>query len=110
MAAGNYLREVVVPTVRELDASGSAKFYLPTLENGTNRYMSQSITLSGNNLQKITRSGIDQVKITASFPNANLGYDSTFFKFDHLTETKTLTAGSTVEIYVGDVTVVIGQV
>jgi hypothetical protein len=92
------------------------KFYLPDLENGTNLYRSQSITLTGNGITKVTRSGVDEVKISVSFPKASLGFDSSFFNFNSAsitlnnTSTPKLPLNSVVEFYVGKVVVVIGQV
>jgi hypothetical protein len=110
MSDGSYLRVVVVPTIRALSSANYSKFYLPTLDNGTHLYRSQSITLSGNGIERFTKSGVDQVRINATFPKAALGFDADFFQFDHLSETETLPADSVVGFYVGEVTVTIGQV
>jgi hypothetical protein len=121
MNDGSYNRIVLVPTIRLLNLTiGSRsylKFYSPALENGTNLYRSQSVTLTGNGISKISRSGIDQVNITVSFPKAaSLGFDSFFFNFKsttitlNSTSTPALTSNSVVEFYVGDVIVTIGQV
>ncbi len=64
-----YNRIALVPTMRVLTSTiyGSTnyfKFYLPDLENGTNLYRSQSITLTGNGISKVTQSGVDQVIIS----------------------------------------------
>jgi hypothetical protein len=118
MNEGNYTRIVVVPSIRMLNStidsqSGTptnyTKFYLPTLEKGNHRYMSQSITMTGSNIIKIVKSGVRQVRITVTFPNVGLGFDSSFFKFDHLSETITLD-DSVVEFYVGKVIVTLGKV
>jgi hypothetical protein len=55
------------------------------------------------------KSGVDQVRITVTFPDAGIGFDSDFFNFDHLSETITLD-DSVVEFYVGKVIVTLGQV
>ncbi len=119
MNEGNYTRIAVVSSIRMLSSSISGgqqaptyyyKFYLPTLERGASPYLSQSVTMTGSNLTKIVRSGVDQVRITVSFPNAGLGFDSSFFNFDHLTETQTLPQNSVVEFYLGKVIVSLGQV
>lgn len=125
MTGGSYNRIALIPTMRLLNSTitssgGSTnyfKFYLPDLENGTNLYRSQSITLTGNGISKITRSGVDQVVISVSFPKAaSLGFDSSFFKFKSNTitlnsaSTPKLPSGSVVEFYVGKVVVTIGQV
>jgi hypothetical protein len=120
MKEGNYTRVVVVPSVRMLtstmsDVHGPSstnyyKFYLPTLGAGNHLYLSQSITLTGNDITKIARSGVDKVRITVTFPNADLGFDNAFFNFDHLSETITLSPDSVVEFYVGKVVVTLGKV
>jgi len=129
MAEGNYTRIVVVPSIRMLNstiagqqgATDYFKFYLPTLEPGTHRYLSQSITLTGDSITKIVKSGISQVRINVTFPNgkplSTQGFDYDFFNFDHTisslnmaSETVSLPANSVVEFYVGKVIVTLGQV
>jgi hypothetical protein len=119
MVEGNYTRIVAVPSIRMLtstiegpegDPTNYTKFYLPTLEPGTHLYRSQSITMTGNDITKIVKSGVNQVRITVTFPNDGSGFDSNFFNFDHISETKTLSPGSVVEFYVGRVIVTLGQV
>jgi hypothetical protein len=119
MDEGNYTRIVVVPSIRMLNSTIAGpegptsteyfKFYLPTLEPGNHLYRSQSITMTGNDIIKIVKSGVDQVRITVTFPDAGIGFDSDFFNFDHLSETITLD-DSVVEFYVGKVIVTLGQV
>jgi hypothetical protein len=119
MNEGNYTRIAVVSSIRMLNSSISGgqqattnyfKFYLPTLETGVSPYLSQSVTMTGSNLTKIVRNGVDQVRISVTFPNAGLGFDPSFFNFDHLTETQTLPQNSVVEFYLGKVIVSLGQV
>jgi FlaG/FlaF family flagellin (archaellin) len=125
MSDGSYNRIALVPTMRVLTSTitsttGSTnyfKFYLPNLENGTNLYRSQSVTLTGGGISKNTQNNVDQVIITVSFPQAaSLGFDSSFFNFKSTTitfnsaSTPKLTPGSVVEFYVGKVVVTIGQV
>jgi len=119
MNDGSYTRIAVIPSIRMLNSTISgplgtstnyAKFYLPVLEQGNHRYLSQSITMTGNDIIKIVGSGVDTVRINVTFPNAASGFESTFFNFDHISETKTLSSGSVVEFYVGKVIVTIGQV
>ena len=121
MTDGSYTRIALVPTMRVLASTQTStnhfKFYLPNLENGTNLYRSQSITLTGNGITKITRNGVDQVSISVSFPKAaSLGFDSSFFNFNTTTitlnasSTPKLPANSVVEFYIGKVVVAIGQV
>jgi len=121
MNDGSYLRTVLVPTMRMLTSTISStnyyKFYFPTLASGENLYRSQSVTLSGDGITRITRSDVDQVTITVSFPKAaSMGFDSSFFNFKsntitlNSTSTPRLTANSVVEFYIGKVVVSIGQV
>jgi hypothetical protein len=119
MNDGSYTRIVVVPSIRMLNSTitgpegptstNYTKFYLPTLEPGNHLYRSQSITLSGNDITKVVRSGVNKVRITVTFPTDALGFGSDFFNFDHLTETVTLD-NSVVEFYIGKVIVTLGQV
>jgi FlaG/FlaF family flagellin (archaellin) len=121
MKDGTYSRIALVPNMRVLTSTVTStnyfKFYLPDLENGTNLYRSQSITLTGNGITKVTRSGVDQVSISVSFPKAaSLGFDSSFFNFNstsitlNASSTPKLPSNSVVEFYVGKVVVAIGQV
>ena len=122
MNEGNYTRIVVVPTIRMLNSTIAGaqqsttnyfKFYLPTLEAGSNPYLSQSITMTGNDITKVTRSGVNQVRINVTFPNGgsgSSGFGSDFFHFDHISETTILPANSVVEFYVGKVIVSLGKV
>jgi hypothetical protein len=119
MNNGSYTRIVVVPTLRVLNSNITGtqqiptsyfKFYLPVLENGTNPYRSQSLTLTGDGITKMTWSKVDKVVISVSFPQAASGFDSSFFNFKQISETMTLPQGSVVELYMGKVLVTIGQV
>jgi hypothetical protein len=118
MHDGSYIRIAVVPTIRMLESNIKTsqqtstnyfKFYLPTLETGARLYGSQSITMTGNGITKVTRSGVDQVIINVAFPNAtSLGFDSSFFNFENISELKQLPSGSVVEFYIGKVQVTFG--
>ena len=118
MSDGTCSRIVAVPTIRELNSSitgttqttGYYKFYLPLLLNGTNHFKSQSITLTGSGITKFSCSNVDQVRVTVDFPKQSAGFDSSFFKFNSLTQTMTLPPNSVVEFYVSNVIVAIGQV
>jgi hypothetical protein len=120
MIDGTYNRIVLTPNMRVLTSTVTStnyfKFYLPDLENGTNLYRSQSITLTGNGITKVTRSGVDEVRISVSFPKTSLGFDSSFFNFNstsitlNASSTPKLPSNSVVEFYVGKVVVAIGQV
>jgi len=121
MSDGSYTRITLVPTMRVLTSTVMStnyfKFFLPDLENGTNLYRSQSVTLTGNGISKVTRSGVDQVSISVSFPKGtSLGFDSSFFNFKSTTitlnntSTPRIATNSVVEFYIGKVIVAIGQV
>ena len=125
MSDGSFTRIALIPTMRVLTSTITSttgttnyfKFYLPDLENGTNLYRSQSITLTGDGISKVTAIGVDQVSISVSFPKAaSLGFDSSFFNFKsntvtlNSTSTPQMTPNSVVEFYVGKVVVAIGQV
>jgi hypothetical protein len=120
MSDGNYTRIVVVPTIRMLNSTivgpqqGTTnyfKFYLPALVTGSSPHLSQSVTMSGEDITKFTESGVSQVRINVTFPNAgSLGFDSDFFHFDHISETVPLPAGSVTEFYIGKVVVSLGKV
>ena len=120
MIEGNYTRIVVVPSIRMLNstiagpqgptATNYTKFYLPSLmPAATHPHRSQSITMAGTDITKIVRSDVNKVRITVTFPDEGIGFDSGFFNFDHLSETITLD-NSVVEFYVGKVLVSLGQV
>jgi FlaG/FlaF family flagellin (archaellin) len=124
MTDGTYSRIVLAPNMRVLTSTVTSqntsmnyfKFYLPDLENGTNLYRSQSITLTGNGITKVTRSNVDQVIISVSFPKSVAGFNSSFFNFNsnsitlNDSSTPKLPYNSVVEFYVGKVVVAIGQV
>lgn len=112
MADGSYTRVVVAPSIRMLSSTvgetSYVKFFLPSLNEGTNKYLSQSITLIGNDIAKTARSGVNKVRINVTFPYASQGYDSTFFKFKSTSEIVDVPVDSVVEFYVGKVIVSLG--
>jgi hypothetical protein len=123
MTDGSYNRVVVVPTLRVLNSTVTGtqntsyfKFYLPVLENGTSPYRSQSLTLSGDGITKMSWSSVDKIVISASFPKAASGFNSSFFNFQSNTVTldstsnPKLPSNSVVELYMGKVMVTIGLV
>jgi ribosomal protein S19 len=119
MKDGSYARIVAVPTVRVLNSTlitggNYYKFYLPSLVSGSNPHLSQSLTLTGSSLTKVTPStSITQVRINATAlaaPSTPPGFNSAFFNFDHTTETLSVPSGSLVEFYSGTVSVSIGMV
>ena len=111
MAAGDYLRIAVVPTVRVLDsAAGTAsKIYVPSLISGTRDYSLSSITMTGNGINKAVEKDVTQIRVTVAFPKADLGFDASFFNFHSLSETKILAKSSLAELYVGELQVTIGN-
>jgi len=118
MSDGNFLRVTVVPSIRMLDtivgSQSYVEFYLPLLQNGTNLGLSQSVTLTGQSVTQYVQSGVTQVRFNATFPLASEGFDLGFFPFkntlenDQYTVTVNLPANSTVELYVGGVSVSLG--
>jgi hypothetical protein len=112
MAAGNFTRVVVAPSIRELNSTiGSrsyVKFYLPLLTAGANPHLSQSITLIGKNVMQYIRSDVQQVRFKVDFPKADQGFDSGFFPFEYYEEIVDLPPNTVVEFYVGEVTVSLG--
>ncbi|MGD6808086.1 MAG: archaellin/type IV pilin N-terminal domain-containing protein [Candidatus Bathyarchaeia archaeon] len=129
MSDGSFVRIVAVPTLRMLQSNiGSTnyyKFYLPVLNNGQNLYLSQSVTMTGNNITKVVNDGISAVRLNVTFPNSGLGFNSDFFNFDSddqindglLSKTIQLDkldsksdSTSVVEFYMGNVVVAVGKV
>ena len=122
MKDGTYARVIAIPTIRALNSTlnmgGSYyKFYLPSLVNGSNPYLSQSVTLTGTSLTRVMPSDtVTQVRINATAlaaPSNPPGFNSAFFNFDHSSETIRITngsSGSLIEFYTGTVSVSIGLV
>ncbi len=119
MSDGSYVRIGIIPSIRMLSSTISGplgtstsytKLYLPVLDQGNHRYLSQSITMTGNDVIKIVGSEIDRVRISVTFPNAASGFNDAFFNFEHVIETKMLPADSIVELYLGNVIVTLGLV
>jgi hypothetical protein len=130
MADGSYARIVTVTVVRLLNskiAGGTqsyCKFYLPTLISGLSPHLSQSITLTGTSLTRITPNGVvTSFRINATSLASYLNppsFDLSFFNFDHIvgnatnvansfaTETVSMPTGSLVEIYTSKVAVSMG--
>ncbi len=110
MSGGNYLRIVVVPTIRmmttKVGSENYAEFYLPLLTNGASPCLSKSVTLICQNVNQCMQSSVSEVKITASFPKALEGFDSTFFPFP--TTSVTVPLDATVQLYIGQVSVSVG--
>jgi len=118
MNDGNFARVAVVPSIRMLNtivgSQSYVEFYLPLLQKGTNLGLSQSVTLTGQSVTQYMQSGVTQVRFTATFPKASEGFDSGFFPFkntfanNQYTVTVNLPVPSTIELYVGDVSVSLG--
>ncbi len=118
MAAGNFTRVVVVPSIRMLQSKigtqNYVKFYLPMLEDGTNLWLSQSITLTSKNVTQYVLSSVNQVRFKIEFPKEAEGFDSSFFPFQNTLQfgyysiTVELPPNSVVEMYAGAVSVSMG--
>jgi hypothetical protein len=118
MADGSYTRVVVAPSIRMLSSTVGGttyvKFFLPFLDEGTNKYLSQSISLTGNDVKKVTIRDVTQVRITVAFPSASQGFTQDFFNFEkqvitlNSASSPILPANSVVELYVGTVSVSLG--
>jgi hypothetical protein len=116
MNDGNYIRIVVAPSIRMLNSTittgGTTKnyynFYLPILDSGTHPRLSQSVTLQGISVNALTQGGTNKVKITVDFPKNGLGFDNSFFNFEHLEEEVDVPSESILEFYTSEVVVSLG--
>jgi hypothetical protein len=116
MIDGSYIRVVVAPSLRVLNSTikiGSEtenyfKLYLPYLAAGSHPRLSQSITIIGKNVTRITESNVNGIRIEVTFPNEGLGFGSEFFNFRSTIETLNVPANSILEVYVGEVKVSLG--
>jgi|SRR5271157_758819 len=113
MQDGSYIRIVVVPIVRQLNATingvSYSRFYLPIFNTGSSPELSQSVTLTGLNVYHGIFSNVNNVTISIAFPNgAGMGLTPAFFNFDTTSQTVILGSNSVVEIYGGNVTVSLG--
>jgi hypothetical protein len=109
MQDGSYIRIVVAPIVRQLNAVingvNYARFYLPILETGSLSQASQSVTLTGRSFNE-TVGNANNVTIAIGFPNGlATGLTSDFFNFQGTSNTVILGANSVVQIYTGEVKV-----
>ncbi|MGB9841853.1 MAG: hypothetical protein ACPLKZ_03915 [Candidatus Bathyarchaeales archaeon] len=119
MNDGSYTRIVLVPTIRLMNTTISKKdstttnyykFYLPRLvPSNEQRYLSQSVTLIGENVTKssLRVESATEIRIEAKFKS---DFNNDFFQFERTIEAMDLPAGSVVEFYVGTVSVKIGDV
>jgi len=115
MQDGNYTRIVVAPCMRMMNSTivgteqkNYFKFYLPSLLPGAQPRNSQSITITGRNVIKLVRSGVNAVRVNVTFPNAGLGFNSEFFNFENTVETFNVPNNSIAEFYIGEVIVSLG--
>lgn len=112
MSDGNLARVVVVPTIRNMTtAVGGANYdelYLPLLVNGTSLGLSQSATLVCQTVDQYVQSGITRLQVSLTFPLVAQGFSSAFFPFAATTVTENFPVSSTVQLYVGEVSVSIG--
>jgi hypothetical protein len=116
MTDGNFIRIVVAPSIRMLNSTITIganttsyyNCYLPILQNGTNLYLSQSVTLATTNTGVTTVPNINRIKINVVFPSSGLGFDSSFFNFDSTSKQVNVPAGSVLEFYNGTVTASLG--
>jgi hypothetical protein len=116
MNDSNSVRIVVAPAIRMLNSTITTggqttnyyNCYLPILQQGSNPYLSQSITLATKGVNVQTVQNINSIKITVDFPNSALGFDSNFFDFKSTDEEVSAASGSTLEFYTGNVTASLG--
>jgi hypothetical protein len=110
MADGQFVRVVVVPTIRMMNSSvGGVKYlrlYLPILSEGDAPKRSQSVTLTGESITTKTMENVTSIKIELDFPIA--GFDNSFFNFPQTVESISSTNGTVLELYVGAVDVALG--
>jgi len=109
MADGNFLRVVVMPSVRMVNLTigdtSYVRLYLPILSVGETPKRSQSVTMTGNSVSKLGES-ITALKVEVSFPEAD--FDNFFFNFPQLEEQVSFTTETVLELYVGEVDVGLG--
>jgi hypothetical protein len=113
MKDGSYVRIVLAPIIRQLNAMingvNYARFYLPLLNQGATTPLAQSVTLTGIDVARQISSNVNSVTIAIDFPNgASMGLTSDFFNFAATSQTITLGPKSVVEIYGGNTSVSLG--
>jgi len=113
MNDGNYIRIVVAPSIMMLNSTVATtsyyNFYLPILQPGNNPHVSQSVTLTAIAFNVQTVNNVNEITLTASFPQSALGFDSTFFDFNSSQVSVQVPLGSCLEFYTGNVTVSLGE-
>jgi len=109
MGSDSFVRVVTAPAIRMLNLTiGNTRYirlYLPVLLEGATPKRSQSITLTGESVSKVSES-VTGIKVEVSFPLA--GFDNSFFHFSETVETISLSGETVVELYVGEVDVALG--
>lgn len=109
MTDGSFLRMVTAPIIRMINVSLSTtnyvRLYLPVLLEGEAPKHSDSMTLTGQSVSKISET-VTSIKVEISFPMDE--YDNLFFQFPQYEEIITLTGESVLELYVGEVDVALG--
>ena len=109
MTDGSFLRVVVAPTIRMINVSLSTtnyvRLYLPILLEGAAPKHSDSITLTGQSVSRISET-VTGIKITVTFPLDE--FDNFFFQFPLAEETIDLADETVLELYTGEVDVALG--
>jgi hypothetical protein len=116
MYDGSFLRVVIVPSFRLLNStiiSGSGidnyyKLYFPVFILGERLGRSQSVTLTSDDINVYTKTGVKEIKIAVSFLRISDGFDNGFFNFPAQPEIIDVPDGSILEVYVSNVTVSFG--
>ena len=121
MPDGKYIRVVVAPSIRVLYSNITTgnppttthyvRMYLPVLKLGNSPRLSQSITLTGKSLNATTKTDVNSISVTVSFPKEGSGFVPDFFKFpgDNPENFDFTEYGDVVlELYVSEVSVAFG--
>jgi hypothetical protein len=113
MPSGSYVRIVVAPIIRQLNSIVNnityVRLYLPVLEDGGSPQLSQSVTLTGRNVNHTSISNFNNLTVSVGFPyGIGMGLSSDFFNFQRTSEHVNATAGSVADVYAGDVKVSLG--
>ncbi|MGD0158749.1 MAG: hypothetical protein ABSB89_00460 [Candidatus Bathyarchaeia archaeon] len=113
MQDGSYIRVVVAPIVRQLNAVingiNYANFYLPILIPGPSPELSQSVTMTGLNVKQEIFNNVNNVTINVAVQTAGIGLSNSFFNFGATSQTVILGQNSVVQIFGGNVTVSLGS-
>lgn len=104
----DYIRIAVVPIIRVLNTTTNVKIYLPLLKVGQSPRLSQSITITGQNVYRMAEMRVNEVRVNVTFPNAALGFTSRFFNFERNSVLYDVQDNSVVEVYLAEVRVYLG--